>query len=468
MIKDRLLAAFLIAAFLLPNAHADSRRYFGSSGSGIVTLTDSKYSAKPLWQPFDLIDKKSGRIYEMTKLACVMNSCWYYQNETDDYYEPQALNELMNGGGGGRIDIVDLDNLDGGGGGDKTPSPTPAPSPAPAPSPKPAGGGSAGSTGGGGSAGSTGGGGSAGSTGGGGSGDKIEVIWYVDDVYSETRQGACSAWAAKKGGVGHLKSYPDVSESYRCTVYSSSGSFIVDSHVNPIKSTFSSDGKCNDGYKSYKSSGRGTFSVLCTVKHDPTPSSPVVGSTEISAGGSNGVSTGSNIQGGSVGSRGGVNTASKPQQIAPNQGGQAADSGGGGNAGGDSTGSNAPAPANGGGTGNTQGGGTGNAQGSGGNGGDGQGGGGDLGDIGDFSESDFGSLGSSFDGSFSKSGEFSESGYCPQPVIVDVSFAEFSGSFELSYDLFCEFAKSIRIFVVMSGWAFSSLMVYYALSRVAT
>lgn len=336
--------------------------------------------------------------------------------------------------------------------------------------------GGAGGTGGGGG-GSTGGGGG---TGGGGTGGPGSGYFYsVPGGYADTPDLACEAFYKGLRYDGHLvqgRPIGNQGNDVLCGAFTSSGELKHQAPAYRVKLEYAESGDCNDGFANYKYKGDiGSFSVVCTVKHeDKSLGSPVVGVTgsETAQTGDKGKVLSSGNGGGGTGgggtgrsnNNGRIGADGKPIGGGAGDGGKSPD---GGSSGGSANGSGSGSSQSGNGTANTQ-----NGGGGGGGNGDGKGEGEkqdgkvpEAGGFDDAGEVDWGSLNSDLDlGDFVPASVFPTGGQCPQNPIFD--FGEF-GRHEVSLEPLCDLMVRFRYVVIAFAYATVSFMVFRTVNSLA-
>ena len=223
-------------------------------------------------------------------------------------------------------------------------------------------------------------------------------------------------------------------------------------------------GDCGPGSsRKFTRKGGGTYSVVCTHKHEPKEERPNVGSTESSNNKQDSDSTSPN--GSSAGGGGGGGGSSASHATTPDGGIQ-----GGGKESGSGQGSGQGGTTGGSGQGGTTGGsgqgGTAGGSGQGGSSGQGDSGGQDY-ELPETPESPFGkgdgepnwgSLKSNGDfGTFKPSSDFATGGKCPQDILLD--FGQF-GSHSFSWSPVCESAQRLRYVFITLAYFMSAMMVF--------
>jgi hypothetical protein len=355
------------------------------------------------------------------------------------------------------------------------------------------GGGSSGSGGSHGGGGSSGSGGSHGGGGNGGSGSKkLENIYVNEDtgVISDTREGACSGTTSDGWGMRMTNNWDG---RYKfCQVYEPDGSggrALGSARINSYKVS-SQEGDCGPGSNmTFGKKSNGTFSVVCTYKHNPKTESSTVGSTGSSSStdkkdAESSSPNGSSAGGGGGGGRSGADHATTPdsgKQGGENSGGGGQDGTTGGSGGSGTTGGSGGSGTTGGSGGSGTTGGSGGSEMTGGSGttgttggsgtsgtnGSGGGGGGQDSELPEMPDSpfgngdgepDWGGLKSNGDfGTFKPSSAFSTGGACPQDITLD--FGQF-GTHQLPMSYVCMAVEKLRYVFIFLAYFVSAMMVF--------
>lgn len=270
-------------------------------------------------------------------------------------------------------------------------------------------------------------------------GSKIKEVYFNSDngKYSDTLEGVCSG-KTKYGSLLRIVKHGSGYDFCQIYVDDQYGNRPLGSANISTYKVSSQNGDCGTGSnKTFNSNKDGTFSVVCTYKHNPENESPSVASTSNSS---------SN-----------TSSADSSKHNSSSVGGGASSGGGNAPGGGSSGASTAGGSTSAGNSNNSSGSGTGSGNGE----GNGEGNGDNEGDfkgIPKYGEPDWGNLKSDGGfGNFSPSNAFSTGGSCMADVQLDMG--EF-GNHNLPMSFLCQVLEKLRYVFISMAYLYSAILVF--------
>lgn len=107
MVKNKIaLAVFSAVAFFSAPVFATSVGVANLDSEGLRKSSNPTVAKLPLWEPTKSVNTKTGRVYEVTKLACISSTCIYYNNPTSQSFDVSGLPSSSSSSSSGVVEVV--------------------------------------------------------------------------------------------------------------------------------------------------------------------------------------------------------------------------------------------------------------------------------------------------------------------------------------------------------------------------